>query len=353
MRIFKTSQGRSSLFLAFKAFAKKNKKFIITQAFTCVAVPEAIIAAGYIPLWVDIELDTFSTSEESLKNILKKNQNQIAGILIQHTYGVVPKNYNEMKVLAKQFNIPIIEDRCHCNFLKDYSDQFILKSKSTEAIIYCYSFENAKPITLGRGGILLTNNESNQELNIIKSNYKSFKNQIFFTSVLHLLIAINYILFSSGPFYWPLLRVYRLLAKKNILPSNFRPDLNEMTLNRMGVIQSFIISFLIYLIKVKNNNPRNSLSFKLSSKVSNYFLKRKSKYPLFVSNKKSVISYCKKNFICVREYFNSPIQPLDDSNFDCAYYKINLCKIAEKAAKHVIVFDIKPDISILSKLKSL
>ena len=158
MKIFKTYQGRSSLYLAFKTFADKNKKYIITQAFTCVAVPEAIIAAGFKPLWADIELETFSISDNGLKKFIDNNFEEVAAILIQHTYGLPPKNYKKITSLCKLFDVPIIEDRCHCNFLKDYLE--ILETNSKEKIAYCYSFENAKPINLGRGGILLINNEN-------------------------------------------------------------------------------------------------------------------------------------------------------------------------------------------------
>lgn len=351
MRIFKTSQGRSSLFLAFKTFARKDKKFIITQAFTCVAVPEAIIAAGYKPLWVDIELDTFSISEESLKKILKNHKNEIACILIQHTYGLPPKNYKKLISTGTEYNIPIIEDRCHCNFLKDYSDLFELECSNP--IVYCYSFENAKPIKLGRGGILLTKNVSKQQLKIIKFNYKGFKSQNFLKSLLHLIIATNYILFSSSPFYWPLLTFYRFLAKNGILPSNFKSNLRNMVFYKMGIFQSLIISSLILLTKLLKKNIGNSVVHKLGIKLSNYFLKGNLKYPIYVNNKKKVINYCKENLIYVKEYFSSPIQPLNESNFDLAYYKINLCKVAEKASKHVVAFDRKPNKSIISKIKSL
>ncbi len=350
MRIFKTSQGRSSLFLAFKTFARKDKKFVITQAFTCVAVPEAVIAAGYKPLWVDIELDTFSISEESLKKILK-NKNEIACILIQHTYGLLPKNYKKLISLGIEFDIPVIEDRCHCNFLKDYSD--LLELESSNPIVYCYSFENAKPIKLGRGGILLTKNVSKQQLKIINFNHKSFKSQNFLKSILHLIIAINYILFSVSPFYWPLLSFYRFLAKNGILPSNFKSNLRNMVFYKMGIFQSLIISSLILFIKLSKKNIGNSLVHKLGIDFSNYFLKGNLNYPIYVNNKKKVINYCKKNLIYVKEYFSSPIQPLDESNLDLAYYKINLCKVAEEASKHVVAFDRKPNKLIISKIKSL
>lgn len=350
MKIFKTYQGRSSLYIAFKAFAEKKKKFIITQAFTCVAVPEAIIAAGFRPLWVDIELETFSISEDDFKKVIKNNFDEVAALLIQHTYGLPPKNYKKIKTFCQIHKIPIIEDRCHCNFLKDYLD--ILEANSREKIAYCYSFENAKPITLGRGGLLLTNNENKKESKIIEAINNDFKGQNFFKSVFDISIALNYILFSSGPLYWPLLKLYRRLARAGLLPSNFQFN-NEFKLVKIGIIQSFIISCLIFLAKRKVALLKNRFLFSLNNKILIYFLKNKLKYPVYVNNKRKVIRYCEINSIPVKEFFNSAIQPLKDSDFHKVYYKNRSCKIAEEAAEHIIVFDKKPDSHEISQIKNL
>ena len=351
MRITKTSQGRSALYLAFKAFAKKNKKFIVTQAFTCVAVPESIIAAGYKPIWADIELSTFSISEKSIENILSNYVNDIGCILIQHTYGLNPKNYLKIKSLASEFEIPIVEDRCHCNFLNDYLE--IVSNKTNKKVVYCYSFENAKPINLGRGGLLLTDNESKKELLNINYNFNYFKKQNVLKSIIHFSIAINYKLFSNSPLYWPLLHLYRRLADMGFLPKNFNSIKNKFVLEKIGILQSIFISFFIFLGNINKKGLKNKLLCKLSDLFTYYFLKRKSNYPIYVDDKKKVLNFCKHNFIYIRNYFNSPIQPLSEEDYDYFYYKNQLCKFAEEAAAHVVVFDKKPDQSILSKIKSL
>ena len=97
MHIYKTAQGRSALLLAIKALAKSNKKFIITQAYTCLAVPEAIKFAGYKPFWLDIELETFSIDIKRFKYALENYSDQFAAIFIQHTFGIIPKYYYDCK----------------------------------------------------------------------------------------------------------------------------------------------------------------------------------------------------------------------------------------------------------------
>ena len=210
MKFFKTAQGRSSIFLAIEGLAKKKKKFIITQSFTCVAVPEAIIKSGYEPFWIDIELQTYSMDIEKLKEAILKFKEDFSAILVQFTYGLIPRYYKEIKEIARENNIPLIEDRCHCNFIHDYAN--LILNKKNESFAYCYSFENAKPIKLGRGGLLILNQRDKRVILNIENTYKNFKNQSIFKSALFFAIALAFILFRNTYFYWPLLDIYRNLA---------------------------------------------------------------------------------------------------------------------------------------------
>jgi len=350
MRIYKTAQGRSSLYLAIKALAIKNKKYIITQAFTCSAVPEAIIFSGFKPFWLDIELDTFSIDIKKIRSVFEKYPDQFAAIFIQHTFGLTPKNYEEIKILAKKNNIPIIEDRCHCNFIKNYKD--FINNNIREKIAYCYSFENAKPINLGRGGVLMVSNLSGLELRKIENEFKLFKNQNFLKSILHLNIAIFYNFFFKTIFYYPILMFYRKLAAKGLMPSNFNKFLDDFSCEKIGFLQDKIISFLIFACRLsldKKSNPLIKKFFK--NFLSKYFVKEK-RFPIYVQNKEKAISLCKKNFTPVKDFFNTPIQPLKPNEYNNVNYTNKLCRKAEEASRHIISLDKTPSERFLKKIKN-
>ena len=337
MKFFKTAQGRSSIFLAIEGLAKKKKKFIITQSFTCVAVPEAIIKSGYEPFWIDIELQTYSMDIEKLKEAILKFKEDFSAILVQFTYGLIPKYYKEIKEIARENKIPLIEDRCHCNFIHDYSN--LILNKKNESFAYCYSFENAKPIKLGRGGLLILNQRDKRVISNIENTYKNFKNQSIFKSALFFAIALAFIIFRNTYFYWPLLDIYRNLAKKGLLPSNFKSTLNDLKFEKMGFIQSSII----YLIR-RNYEFRQILlkKFKFYKGVKDSNKRFVYKYPMYVNDKEKAINYCKKKNIAVSDYFNSPIQPLSSDQYFLVNYKESFFKNAEAASCHIIVFDRKP-----------
>lgn len=348
MQIFKTAQGRSSMLLAIKALADNNKQFIITQAFTCSAVPESIIYAGFIPFWLDIELETFSADINSLKSAIKKYHNQFAAIFIQHTFGLLPKYYDDLKRLAYQNKIPIIEDRCHCNFINNYN--YLINNIQKNKIAYCYSFENAKPINLGRGGLLLTSQFNKEEINKINEALKYFKKQSILESLLHISIAISYNFFYKTIFYWYLLGLYRKLAIKGFMPSNFNNFLDDFSCVRIGFFQDKLISFFVYISQcfLKFNKYSNLRFFiKLIFKI---FSLQNNRYPIYVKDKEKAINFCKKKFIPVKDYFNTPIQPLSIKDYKFINYTNNQCIKAEEASKHIISFDKKPSIKFLEKI---
>ena len=313
MRLFKTAQGRTSILLAIEGLARKDKKFIITQSFTCVAVPEAIIKSGYKPFWLDIELQTFSIDLEKFKESLKKYEREFAALIIQHTYGITPKYYNEIKKIALENNIPLIEDRCHCNFMEDY--KYLRSNFNSNKIAYCYSFENAKPIKLGRGGLLILSEHDESVLKTVENIYYKFGKQSNLDSILNFSIAIAYIIFRNTKLYWPLLDLYRYFAKKGLLPSNFKSTLKDLKYEKIGLIQFLIISFLIMSIEVDLFLAIKYKSYKAIRKILRIFFKNPKKFPLYVNNKKNAINYCKKNNIAVSDYFNGPVQPLNSDQY--------------------------------------
>ena len=349
--LYKTAQGRSSMFLAIKAIAKKKKKFIISQAFTCSAVPQSIIAAGFIPFWIDIELETFSIDIQKLKLSIDKYKNNFAAIFIQHTFGIVPRDYDALLEIANRNNIPVIEDRCHCNFLIDYFQQ--IKRTYYKRIIFCYSFENAKPINLGRGGLLIASNLTKEEISEIENNLNLFSKQSFASSILYASIAIAYNIFYKTSLYWPLLRIYRKMANLGIMPSNFNETISNFNYEKIGIIQNLLISFIVKIADEINNSKKVNLLNNLCGYFYKYFTKNRKRFPIYVDDKEEVLKFCVKNSIQVKDFFNTPIQPLNSNQYHLVNYYKKLCPNSEKASKHVISFDKVPSNSIFDKLKKI
>jgi Predicted pyridoxal phosphate-dependent enzyme apparently involved in regulation of cell wall biogenesis len=97
------NSGTTALELAIRSTAKKHgvtKGKIITPSFTFIATANAIVTAGFEPVFVDIDPLTYNISVESTALVLAE-QADIVGILPVHLFGY-PARTNELLCLAEE-----------------------------------------------------------------------------------------------------------------------------------------------------------------------------------------------------------------------------------------------------------
>lgn len=81
---------------------------VALQAFTCVAVPNAVLWAGATPVYVDCN-DQYTMDVEDLK---KKISPQCKAIIVQHTFGTMA-DFDAINAIARERNLLVIEDCAH------------------------------------------------------------------------------------------------------------------------------------------------------------------------------------------------------------------------------------------------
>jgi len=64
------------------------------------------------------------------------------------------------------------------------------------------------------------------------------------------------------------------------------------------------------------------------------------------------MNFCKKKNIPVKDYFNTPIQPLNLGEYKFVNYKKKLCLKAEEASRHIISFDKVPSKLFLIEMQN-
>ncbi len=143
------SSGTASLRVALAAIGIERGDEVITQSFTFVATVEAIIEAGANPVCTEID-KTLNMDVEDLK---RKITNRTKAVIAVHMLGT-PANLLEIKKICKENNILLIEDTA-------WGLGGELNKQKLGAIgdIGCFSFDHAKALTTGEGGMLITNNE--------------------------------------------------------------------------------------------------------------------------------------------------------------------------------------------------
>ncbi len=143
------TSGTAALRVALASLDIKENDEVITQSFTFVATVEAIIESRAIPVITEIN----KTLNMDPKDLEKKINKKTKAIIVVHMLGV-PANLKEIKAIAIKYGIPLIEDTAWgCG---GYYDNTPL---GTYGDIGTFSFDFAKTMTTGEGGMLVFKDE--------------------------------------------------------------------------------------------------------------------------------------------------------------------------------------------------
>ena len=128
--------GTDALKLALMAVGVKPGEEVVTVPNTFIATVEAITQTGAIPVFVDIDADTYCMSVEKLSEFFgkecrirqdgrpvnMKTGNPVAVIVPVHLYGL-PADMKPIMEIAAKYNLKVIEDACQAHGAIYYSGQ--------------------------------------------------------------------------------------------------------------------------------------------------------------------------------------------------------------------------------------
>lgn len=148
-RTLGVSSGTAALFVALKGLGIKTGDEVITQCHTFVATVEAIKEIGAIPVLTEIDKTLNMDPDDLKKRITEKTK----AIIPVHMLGA-PARMNEIIKIAKENDIPVLEDSAQAPFGK-YFDKHL----GTIGNAGIFSFDYGKLVTTGEGGMILSNDE--------------------------------------------------------------------------------------------------------------------------------------------------------------------------------------------------
>ena len=135
---------------------------IIVPSFTFIATANAVLFVGAKPIFAEIEEDTLGLDP---KDIEKKITSKTKAIIVVH-YGGSPCKIEEIKKIAKKYNLILIEDAAESLGAK-FRDKKIGALGDSAILSFCQN----KIITTGEGGAVVTNSkEIYEKLKLIRSH---------------------------------------------------------------------------------------------------------------------------------------------------------------------------------------
>ena len=153
--------GTSALHLALTALEIGPGDEVITTPFTFIASSNAITFNGAIPIFVDVDRNTYNIDPQK---IIEAITNKTKAIMPVHIFGN-PSNMKEIMEIANEHDLFVIEDCAQA-----HDARISGKHLGTFGILGVFSFYGTKNLIGGEGGAIISNDDELYE------KIKSIKN---------------------------------------------------------------------------------------------------------------------------------------------------------------------------------
>ena len=144
------NSGTSALDIAVQTLNLQKGSEVITTPFTFVGTSNAILYNNSKPVFADIEKETRNINPDDVR----KKITQKTKAIIYVDYAGQPCDIDELKEIAEEYDLYLIEDACHA-----IGAEYKGEKTGNFADMTIFSFHPVKHITTGEGGAVVTNNE--------------------------------------------------------------------------------------------------------------------------------------------------------------------------------------------------
>lgn len=124
---------------------------VILSPYTFIACPSAILATGAIPVFVDVDPETYQIDPAKIERSITSRTKAIMAI---HILGL-PCDMPSILQIAKKHGLLVLEDACQA-WLAEINGQKV----GTFGDAGCFSFQNSKSMAMGEGGAIVSNDDA-------------------------------------------------------------------------------------------------------------------------------------------------------------------------------------------------
>ena len=350
--IFTFASGRMGFYTILKAINIQKDDEVIIPSFTCVVVPNAILYNNAKPIYCDIKRDDFNIDISKIERLITPKTKVLYA---QHTFGQMC-DINEIKKIAKKYNLIIIEDVAGA-----LGSKLECKYAGTIGDFGYFSTDRTKVINTGLGGIVTVNNKK-----YVKSFSKIYNEIPYLSDSLTKKIAITFVLniITNNPyFYWLGKFINSVFSKLNIMtylldeafikkdqiksypyPARLSSPFAKIGISQFKLLKDNLVN------RKKNAKYYNDI---LKIYTEEYMQSDKNiflRYSFLINNR----DYWENKFsskIDLSVWFKTIAYGRNDE-FEEINYKVNSNKVSENVCKHIFNLPTHNQIKT-EKLKSL
>jgi UDP-4-amino-4,6-dideoxy-N-acetyl-beta-L-altrosamine transaminase len=167
------ANGTAALHLCALALGVNENSKVLTVPNTFVASANCVLYCGGEVDFVDIDPNTFTISIPLLKEKLESKPKGYYSGVIPVNFAGYPVNLEEVKEIANEYGLWILEDSCHSPgaSFKKKNGEWSNSGSGEFADLSIFSFHPVKHIATGEGGMITTNNKRLfDKLNILRTH---------------------------------------------------------------------------------------------------------------------------------------------------------------------------------------
>lgn len=174
-----TANGTVAIEIALKALKIGHGDEVIVPAFTFYSTVSAVLAVGAIPVLVDVSARDCCINAESVR---KEISDRTKAIIVVHMAGNMV-DMDAMNAVAGEYGLYVIEDAAHA-----HGAEYKGKKAGSFGVCGTFSFQNAKLLTAGEGGMITSNDRTFLEAAFLESNCGRAEGD---TDYQHVLVGTN------------------------------------------------------------------------------------------------------------------------------------------------------------------
>lgn len=246
--------GTDALMLSLKCLGVREGDEVITTSYTFYATIGAIVTAGAVPKFVDVD-DDYNINPDLIERAITR---RTKAILPVHWSGRICEMDKIMKI-SKKHNIPVVEDACHAIEAK-YKNKFA----GTFGAFGCFSLHPLKNLNVwGDGGYVVIKKKKDYKKMLLMRNHGLVgrnKNLLFgYNSRLDTIQAVvaNHLL----------KKIKKISTKRSQNSMYLEKNLKNIKQLEFKKRENYLKEvFHLYEIRVKNSKYRNNLIMHLRKK---------------------------------------------------------------------------------------
>jgi dTDP-4-amino-4,6-dideoxygalactose transaminase len=143
--------GTVALRIALLAAGIRANDEVIVPPYTFVSTASAVVEANAIPVFTDVNLNTFNLDPTTVAAAITPRTRAIVPV---HFAGQ-PADMNAIQAIARERRLIVLEDAAHAHGAR-YRD----RPAGSLGDLAAFSFQSSKNLTAGEGGILTTNDDA-------------------------------------------------------------------------------------------------------------------------------------------------------------------------------------------------